>query len=113
MKRNLWMKKQRHLIIVWSLLFSLFILGVVVAMNIKNSINLRNILTESIKGQLISTSLAAREMLDIEAFVAYQDESAAQDPGYQKILHKLRTLSSSVGAKYIYALKKQGDHHGY
>lgn len=111
MKRNLRMKKQRHLVIVWALLFSLFILGVVVAMNIKNSINLHNILTESVKGQLISTSLAAREMLDIDAFVAYQDESVAQDPAYQKVLHKLRALSSSVGAKYIYALKKQGDHY--
>lgn len=50
-------------------------------------------------------------MLDIEAFVSYQDESAAKDPGYQKVLHKLRALSDSVGAKYIYALKRQGNHY--
>lgn len=111
MERHFRMKKQRHLVIVWALLFATFILGVVAALNIKNSVNLHNILTESVKGQLISTSLAAREMLDIEAFVSYQDESAAKDPAYQKVLHKLRALSDSVGAKYIYALKRQKDHY--
>lgn len=50
MERHLRMKKQRHLVIVWALLFSMFILGVVVALNIKNSVNLHNILTESVKG---------------------------------------------------------------
>ncbi|MDL2283978.1 diguanylate cyclase, partial [Oxalobacter sp. OttesenSCG-928-P03] len=109
MRRNLKVKRQRHLVMICALVFCMFILGVVVAINVKNSINLRDILTESVKGQLISTSLAAREMLDIEAFVAYQDASVAKDPAYQEVLHKLRTLADSVGAKYIYALKRQGD----
>ena len=83
------------------------ILAVVAGMNIKNSANLRAILTESVKSQLISTSLAAREMLDIEAFVGYTDASVADDPSYQVTLGKLRALADSVNARYIYALKNQ------
>ncbi|MDL2283977.1 diguanylate cyclase [Oxalobacter sp. OttesenSCG-928-P03] len=111
MNPNIRMKRQRHLVMICALVFCTFILGVVAAMNVKNSVNLHHILTESVKGQLISTSLAAREMLDVDAFASYRDESAAQDPAYQEVLHKLRTLADSVGAKYIYALKRQGDHY--
>ncbi len=111
MKNKLKMRRQRHLIIVCALFFSVFILGIVVAMNIKNSINLRDILTESVKRQLISTSLAARGILNVDAFVSYQDKSALEDPAYQETLHKLRVLVDSVDAKYIYALKRKGDHY--
>ena len=104
-------KKQYHFILVYVLILFIFITAVVVAMNIKNTVNLRSILTESVKAQLISTSLAAREMLDVEAFVNYQDASVAQLASYQDVLSKLRSLTSSVGAEYIYALKRQGSEY--
>ena len=101
--------KQYRFIPVAVLLFFMLILAVVVGMSIKNTANLRGILTDSVKSQLISTSLAAREMLDAEAFVHYGDASVAKDPAYQATLSKLRALADSVGAQYIYALKQQSD----
>ncbi len=102
-------KKQYHSVLIYVLLFFVFITAVVVTLNIKNSMNLRSILTDSVKSQLISTSIAAREMLDVKAFVQYDDESVAELDSYQAILGKLRSLAASSGAKYIYALKKKGD----
>lgn len=93
-------------ILVSVVIFFVFILAVVGGMNIKNSANLRAILTDSVKSQLISTSLAAREMLDVEAFMEYEDVSVADIPAYKETLAKFRALADSVGAKYIYALKK-------
>lgn len=100
--------KQRNSILVVVLIFFMFILAVVAGMNIRNSSNLRAILTESVKSQLISTSLAAREMLDVEAFVRYDDASVGELPEYRETLAALRALADSVGAKYIYALKRKG-----
>ena len=101
-------KKLYHSIIVYVLLFFIFITGVVVVMNIINTSNLRSVLTDSVKVQLISTSLAAREMLNINAFIQYQDASIAEFPSYKEVLDKLRSLANSVDAKYIYALKRHG-----
>ena len=111
MQRNLDMKKQHQLILVCTMVFFMFILGVVAVMNIKNSMELRGLLTDSVKSQLISTSLAAREMIDPKAFAGYEDASVANTLAYQSILHNLRGLAHRVGAEYIYALKKQGDQY--
>lgn len=111
MQRTIDMKKQHQLILVCTMVFFMFILGVVAVMNIKNSMELRALLTDSVKTQLISTSLAAREMIDPKAFAAYKDESVANSLAYQSILHNLRGLAHRVGAEYIYALKKQGDQY--
>ncbi len=104
-------KKKRHDILIYVLIFFTVILAVTTILNIKNSVDLRKVLTESVTSQLISTSLAAREILDVEAFVRYEDESVAHQPGYQVVQAKLRTLADNVGAEYIYALKKQGDQY--
>lgn len=101
-------KKQYNSILAGVLFFFVFILAVVTVLNIKNSANLRGILTESVKSQLISTSLAAREMIDVDAFMQYGDASAEQLEPYRKTLEKLRSLAENVGAKYIYALKRRG-----
>ncbi|MDL2267782.1 diguanylate cyclase [Desulfovibrio sp. OttesenSCG-928-G15] len=104
-------KKQYHSIIIAVLLFFMFVLAVVIAMNIKNSTNLRNYLTDSVKSQLISTSLAAREIIDMDAFMTYEDDSVSKTPEYKAILENLRRLAKNVDAKYIYALKKVGDQY--
>lgn len=87
------------------------VLAIVVGMNIKNTMNLRGILTNSVKSQLISISLAAREMINVEDFIAYDNATVAEDPAYQDTLAHLRQLCDSVGAQYIYALKLQGDEY--
>lgn len=102
-------KKQYNSFILIVLVFFIVVLGVVVGMNIKNTMNLRSILTDSVKSQLISISLAAREMIDVDDFMVYDNEDVAELPEYQAILARLRYLCESVGAQYIYALKKQGN----
>ena len=104
-------KKQYNSVILIVLLFFVVVLAIVVGMNIKNTMNLRGILTNSVKSQLISISLAAREMIDAEAFIAYDDPAVAAEPAYQETLASLRQLCDSVGAQYIYALKRQGDEY--
>lgn len=104
-------KKEFKVLLVLVLLFFACILMIAAGLNIKNSVNLRNILADSVKSQLISISITAREMIDIEAFMAYTDDTVAELPAYQETLHKLRALANSVGANYIYALKRQGDHY--
>ena len=103
------MKRQHNIVIVALLAFFLLLLAIVVGMNVKNTINLRGILADSVKSQLISISIAAREMIDADAFVAYDGPEVAARDEYQETLSRLRALCDSVGAKYIYALKKQGD----
>ena len=100
-------KKQYGSVIVSVLLFFILVLAIVVGMNVKNTMNLRSILTDSVKSQLISVSLAAREIIDVDAFVAYDSADVAELTAYQSTLSRLRLLCDSVGAKYIYALKMQ------
>ena len=106
-KEDAAMKRQHNIIIIIVLAFFMLVLAIVVGMNVKNTMNLRSILTDSVKSQLISTSIAAREMIEVDAFVGYEDASVAGQRGYQDTLSRLRALCDSVGAKYIYALKKQ------
>ena len=102
-------KKECQSILVYALSFFVFILAVAAVLTVKNSINLQSILTESVKSQLISTSIAAREMIDAQAFSYYDNAAVSGHRSYQEALAKLRALANNTGAKYIYALKKQGD----
>ena len=103
------MKKQHNKIILIVLAFFALVLAIVVGMNVKNTMNLRGILADSVKSQLVSISIAAREIIDVDAFVGYGDAGVAGEEGYKSTLSRLRSLCDSVGAKYIYALKKQGN----
>lgn len=93
------------------LAFFVLVLAVVVGMNVKNTMNLRSILADSVKSQLLSVSMAAREMIDVDDFIRYDSADAAALPEYQATLSRLRLLCDGVGAKYIYALKMQGDRY--
>lgn len=104
-------KKQYNSVILIVLLFFVVVLAIVVGMNIKNTMNLRGILTNSVKSQLISISLAAREMINVEDFIAYDNAAVAEESAYQDTLAHLRQLCDSVGAQYIYALKWQNDEY--
>ena len=80
---------------------------VVVFMNVKNSNDYRGFLEDSIKSQLVSISVAARELIDMDAFQSYNSEEdvAADQAHYDETLASLRSLCDNVGAEYIYALK--------
>ena len=104
-------KQQSKNAILVLLVFFLAVLGIAMGMGIKNTVDMRTLLEDSVKSELISVSIAARESIDVDAFVEYGDESVADLPQYRQTLTKLRQLCSSVGAEYIYALKKVGNEY--
>ncbi len=100
------MEKTKKVAIYGTLFIFTIILLVVNILNYHSTAQQQQILTNSIKTQLISTSLAARDIINIEEFSNYNDKSIARSGIYQSTLKQLRTLADSVGAKYIYALKE-------
>ena len=87
--------------------FSVIVIAIVVSMTLKNNRELHEILEGSIRSQLISTSIAARGILDADRFDSYNQKSDTEDDAdfYFKTLGELRELQKQVGAEYIYALK--------
>jgi diguanylate cyclase (GGDEF)-like protein len=83
------------------------VIGVTVVMTVRNTSDLTDILEESIKSELISTSIAARGILNIEAFDSYNsaDDIFNDWETYSETLENLRHLKRMVDATYIYALK--------
>lgn len=102
-KRNLCQRK----VIAITVAFIIIVLGIVAGMDIKNTMELQNILEESVKSQLISISIAAREMINVDAFDRYNSvkDTAQDSAAYEQTLTQLRQLATNVGASYIYALK--------
>lgn len=101
-------KNFRRIILFLAVVFAVVIFAFVAGMNLKTNADSRAILEESIKSQLVSISLAAREVLDVDAFAGYNSEAdvEADADNYAETLSQLRGLANSVGAEYIYALKK-------
>jgi len=97
----------RSISILAVIVFSLIVIGIAVFMTLKNTDDLTGILEESIMNSLISTSIAARSLLDIEAFDSYNSiEDVNRDrESYDRVLGRLRTLQTQLGAEYIYAIK--------
>jgi diguanylate cyclase (GGDEF)-like protein len=80
-------------------------LGIAAYITTKEATEMRGLLEDSIKTQLISTSLAATELIDEDRFVTYNSIEDTENSFYDETLAKLRRLCTTVGAKYIYALK--------
>lgn len=104
-------KKQSSAAILLALAFMILLLGVAVGMNVKSAMDQQKILEESIKSQLIFISATARNILDVDAFIAYDNPDVAGREAYQQTLMQLRNLCDSANAKYIYALKKVNDEY--
>lgn len=100
-------KRIKQLTIIFAIFFCALLLIMVVGMNIKATNDSNAILGESIKSQLLSISVAAREMIDVEAFISYNslEDTQADAQSYNSTLSQLRTLAEKSGAEYIYALK--------
>jgi len=99
--------KNQNVFVLAVIVFSIVIIGLTVFMTLKNTSDLSAILEESIKSALISTSIAAREHLDIDRFDSYNsmDDINNDYDAYQQTLESLRTLRRQIGVEYIYALK--------
>lgn len=105
MKRNWYQSVSIQVVIV----FSIVIIGLTVFMTLKNTSDMSAILEESIKSELISTSIAAREMIDVDRFDSYNsiDDVLADIDAYTETLESLRALRRQIaGVNYIYALKQ-------
>jgi signal transduction histidine kinase len=87
------------------------VLAVSVFATEKNNREHMDILSNSVKSNLISISIAALELIDIEKFNSYNslDDIEADVEAYNQTLANLRSLQEKVGATYIYALKKIDD----
>ena len=87
--------------------FSIIIIGITVVMTLKNTNDMMGILENSIKSELISTSVAAREILDVDKFDSYNSVKDINNDleAYKQTLRKLRHLQKQIGVTYIYALK--------
>ena len=95
--------------------FFVIILGLIVLMTRKNSNDLRALLDSSIEAQLISTSLAALEIIDVEKFESYNSNEDVENDieAYNQSLVQLRNIKNNANVKYIYALKQLGDGQYY
>jgi diguanylate cyclase (GGDEF)-like protein len=83
-------------------------------MTLRNTADLTRILESNIKSGLISTSVAARSLLDIDRFDSYNSaEDIYNDwEAFQETLESLRDLKRKTGVSYIYTLKQiDGKYH--
>ncbi|MDR0880922.1 MAG: hypothetical protein LBP55_00005 [Candidatus Adiutrix sp.] len=84
------------------------VFGAVTILTVKNSSEMQTILEDSVKAQLISISLAARELIDPTKLESYNSPEDINNDAesYQSTLEQLQSLQSKVGARYILHLKK-------
>jgi len=96
------------LTVVVSLL--VIVLAVSVTISVVGYIEHREILDDSVKSNLLSITIAASELIDIDKFDKYNslEDIEADIDSYNELLGRLRALREMVGATYIYALKYIG-----
>ena len=99
------MKRLQHVVLVVVVLFLVIVFSAVLALSLKNTNELQDILEESVEMQALSVAVAAREILDAEEFDAYKTPADTDSAAYRETLQRLRTLQRDTGAEYIYALK--------
>ena len=85
--------------------FFIVVFIVVLGVSAKTHSDAQALLEDSVCKQLISASAAAREIIDVDQFLSYDDESMFEDPKYIATVLRLRDLQKQVGAMYIYALR--------
>ncbi len=84
------------------------VLAATVFVTLKNNRELRKILDASVKSELTSILVAARETIDVDKFDLYNSKEKIDEDieAYNKTLEDLRSLQKKVGATYLYAFKK-------
>ncbi|MCL2392409.1 MAG: response regulator [Oscillospiraceae bacterium] len=84
------------------------ILAVSLFITMMNNAEHRSILDESVKSNLLSIAIAARELIDVDSFYTYRSIESINDDldNYTRVLNDLRSLKDQVGATYVYALKQ-------
>ena len=84
------------------------VLAVTVSVSVANNREQRALLRESVKSELLSITIAAREMIDIEEFYSYnsRDDVDAGMEAYDHMRAQIISLRKKVDADYIYVLKE-------
>jgi len=101
--------KRMQRLLIFTVVGLLFIvLTISVSAALKNYRDHRKVLSESVKGNLISISIAARGLIDIDKFISYNslEDIEADIEAYSQIRAELIALQRRVNATYIYALKE-------
>jgi diguanylate cyclase (GGDEF)-like protein len=92
------------------IVIALFVLmlGVTAFLTVKNTSDLRGVLRESVQSDLLSISIAARQVIDTDAFDSYNSlaDVHKDQADYDKTLAVLRELQTATNATYIYVLKQ-------
>jgi GGDEF domain-containing protein len=105
--RGTWLTQSTVLPIV-SVLFTI-VLVATIALTLRNNQQLEDILAESVRSELVSTSIAARDIIEpyAELFLKIhsQEDIEANAQEWNEVTEKLRVLREEVNAEYIYALK--------
>jgi diguanylate cyclase (GGDEF)-like protein len=94
---------------VWMVVVLLvLVLASALALTINNNIRLGAILEDSVESELITTSVAARDKIDIDLFKEINniDDLKENQEEVDALIEDLRALESQTGATYIYALKE-------
>ncbi|MDR1733086.1 MAG: GGDEF domain-containing protein [Synergistaceae bacterium] len=104
MEKNAW----HYMIVMLVGLFFILVLGFVIFMSVKNASDMQNILEESVKNQVISISIAARDKIDPDKFVSWTSPEgiSTDQAAYSGAVDALRQLQWDLGAQYIYALQE-------
>ena len=101
------MNTAKRIAIFSVLIFFVLILAVVVSMTMKNAQETSEILEDSVRSQLVSMSMAACALIDVDEFDSYNSEEDITDnAAYAETLQRLRVMCQNFGAEYIYALKE-------
>ncbi|MDR2590841.1 MAG: response regulator [Oscillospiraceae bacterium] len=100
-------KKMQRLLISLVVGLLVIVLAVSIILTVINNRDHRLILEESVESKLISISIAARNVIDIERFVTYNTEADVRGDinAYINTLGELRNLQRLVGATNIRALR--------
>ncbi|MDR3277919.1 MAG: GGDEF domain-containing protein [Oscillospiraceae bacterium] len=109
-------KSKMSRVTLWVIIaFLVVVFAAVIFMTLKNTGDMQEILEDSVRAELISISIAAREIIDPEAFDSYNSiaDVEADAEAYAQTLAQLRTLQQNVGAEYIYALKQVNGQYNF
>ena len=107
------MKRNRlHIIFIAAMIaFFALLVGMTILLVNKNNSEMKEILSDSVKAQLLSTSYAARSIVDVDWLASLESVTDIEQDFeyYQEILTRLRTLKRESEVTYIYVLKYFGE----
>ena len=98
----------QRLLILSAVGLLVLVLTVAVSVVVINNREQRALLHESVKSELLSIAVAAREMIDVEKFYSYNSliDVNADIEAYEHTRAQIISLRKKVEADYIYVLKK-------